>query len=99
VNASLSLVREPAKARSPWLVSRFSKDKSVPSTSLDGLVTGETRYYDLFKDAVEEVTNARVRAGYHFRHAERGWIEVGVEGRPLGAQELLPTARLSVKRR
>ena len=40
------------------------------SFSLDSLVTGETRYYERFKDAVEEVNNARVWAGFHFRYAD-----------------------------
>jgi hypothetical protein len=30
------------------------------SFSLDNLMTGETRYYDRFKDVVDEVNNARV---------------------------------------
>jgi hypothetical protein len=47
------------------------------SFSLDSLVTGETRYYDRFKDAVEEVNNARVWAGFHFRHADEDGSKLG----------------------
>jgi hypothetical protein len=47
------------------------------SFSLDSLVTGETRYYDRFKDAVEEVNNARVWAGFHFRYADEDGSKLG----------------------
>jgi hypothetical protein len=40
-------------------------------------VTGETRYYDRFKDAVEEVNNARVWAGFHFRYADEDGSKLG----------------------
>ena len=47
------------------------------SFSLDSLVTGETRYYDRFKDAVEEVNDARVWAGFHFRYADEDGSKLG----------------------
>jgi VCPO second helical-bundle domain len=47
------------------------------SFSLDNIVTGETRYYDRFKDAVEEVNTARVWAGFHFRYADEDGSKVG----------------------
>ncbi len=47
------------------------------SFSLDSLVTGETRYYDRFKDVVEEVNNARVWAGFHFRYADEDGSKLG----------------------
>jgi hypothetical protein len=47
------------------------------SFSLDSLVTGETRYYDRAKDAVEEVNNARVWAGFHFRYADEDGSKLG----------------------
>ena len=47
------------------------------SFSLDSLVTGEARYYDRFKDAVEEVNNARVWAGFHFRYADEDGSKLG----------------------
>jgi hypothetical protein len=49
--------------------------------SLDSLVTGETRYYDRFKDAVREVNDARVWAGFHFRNSD---LEGTVLGRKVG---------------
>jgi hypothetical protein len=45
--------------------------------SLDSLVTGETRYYDRFKDVVEEVNNARVWAGFHFRYSDEDGSKLG----------------------
>jgi len=45
--------------------------------SLDSLVTGETRYYDRFKDVVDEVNNARVWAGFHFRYADEDGSKLG----------------------
>ena len=47
------------------------------SFSLDSLVTGETRYYDRFKDVVDEVNNARVWAGFHFRYADEDGSKLG----------------------
>ena len=47
------------------------------SFSLDSVVTAETRSYDRFKDAVEEVNNARVWAGFHFRHAQEDGSRIG----------------------
>jgi hypothetical protein len=38
--------------------------------SPDSLATGETRTYDRPKDVVREVNNARVWAGFHFRHSD-----------------------------
>ena len=45
--------------------------------SLDSLVTGDTRAYDRFKDVVEEVNNARVWAGFHFRYADEDGSKLG----------------------
>jgi PAP2 superfamily len=39
------------------------------SFTLDSLVTGQTRSYRRFEDALREVNNARVWAGFHFRTA------------------------------
>jgi hypothetical protein len=47
------------------------------SFSLDSLVTGETRYYDRFKDTVKEVNDARVWAGFHFRYADEDGSKLG----------------------
>jgi hypothetical protein len=47
------------------------------SFSLDNIVSGETRYYDRFKDTVEEVNNARVWAGFHFRYADEDGSKLG----------------------
>ena len=44
---------------------------------LDSLVTLETRHYERFKDAVEEVNNARVWAGFHFRYADEDGSKLG----------------------
>ena len=54
----------------------FFGQSDVPF-SLDSLVTGETRSYDRFKDAVEEVNNARVWAGFHFRYADEDGSKLG----------------------
>jgi hypothetical protein len=45
--------------------------------SIDSLVTGETRSYQRFKDVVEEVNNARVWAGFHFRYAQDDGARLG----------------------
>jgi hypothetical protein len=45
--------------------------------SVDSLMTGETRYYDRFKDVVEEVNNARVWAGFHFRYSQEDGSRIG----------------------
>jgi hypothetical protein len=45
--------------------------------SLDSLVTGETRVYDRFKDVVDEVNNARVWAGFHFRYSDEDGSKLG----------------------
>jgi hypothetical protein len=47
------------------------------SFSLDSLVTGETRYYDRFKDVLEEVNRARVWAGFHFRNSDQEGCNLG----------------------
>jgi hypothetical protein len=38
--------------------------------SIDSVVTGETRYYKRFREVAEEVNNARVWAGFHFRYSQ-----------------------------
>ena len=45
--------------------------------SLDSLVTGETRYYKRFREVVEEVNNARVWAGFHFRYSQEDGSRMG----------------------
>ena len=45
--------------------------------SIDSLVTGETRYYKRFKEVVEEVNNARVWAGFHFRYSQEDGSRIG----------------------
>jgi hypothetical protein len=45
--------------------------------SLDSLVTGETRNYKRFKEVVEEVNNARVWAGFHFRYSQDDGTRLG----------------------
>ncbi len=45
--------------------------------SMDSLVTGETRYYRKFNDVVEEVNNARVWAGFHFRYSQEDGTRLG----------------------
>jgi hypothetical protein len=47
------------------------------SFSLDSLVTGETRYYDRFKDVLQEVNRARVWAGFHFRNSDQEGCNLG----------------------
>ena len=66
------------------------------SFSLDSLVTGETRYYDRFKDAVEEVNNARVWAGFHFRYADEDGSKLGRKVARFVVTTLLPAARLTI---
>ena len=68
------------------------------SFSLDSLVTGETRYYDRFKDVVAEVNDARVWAGFHFRYADEDGSKLGRKVARFVVTKLLQTARLSVKR-
>jgi hypothetical protein len=41
------------------------------SFSLDSRVTGTTREYDRFRDAVKDVDLARVLAGFHFRNSDQ----------------------------
>ncbi len=38
--------------------------------TLDSLVTGQTRSHRHFQDALREVNNARVWAGFHFRSSD-----------------------------
>ena len=45
--------------------------------SVDSLVTGETRYYKRFREVVEEVNNARVWAGFHFRYSQEDGSRIG----------------------
>ena len=45
--------------------------------SLDSRVTGTTRTYDGFSDAVQEVIQARVLAGFHFLHSDRDGARLG----------------------
>ena len=45
--------------------------------SLDSLVTGETRSYKRFREVVEEVNNARVWAGFHFRYSQEDGSRIG----------------------
>jgi hypothetical protein len=45
--------------------------------SVDSLVTGETRYYNHFKEVVDEVNNARVWAGFHFRFSQEDGSKLG----------------------
>jgi hypothetical protein len=45
--------------------------------SIDSLVTGETRHYQRFKEVVDEVNNARVWAGFHFRHSQEDGSSIG----------------------
>jgi hypothetical protein len=45
--------------------------------SLDSLVTGETRQYERFREVVEEVNNARVWAGFHFRYSQEDGSRLG----------------------
>lgn len=45
--------------------------------SVDSLVTGQTRYYRRFKDAVLDVNNARVWAGFHFRYSQHDGSRLG----------------------
>jgi hypothetical protein len=45
--------------------------------SIDSLVTGETRHYTRFSEVVEEVNNARVWAGFHFRYSQKDGTRIG----------------------
>ena len=45
--------------------------------SVDSLVTGETRHYMRLKDVVDEVNNARVWAGFHFRYSQEDGTRLG----------------------
>ncbi len=58
------------------LESVFGRGRRV-RFSLDSLVTGETRFYDRFKDVGAEVNNARVWAGFHFRYSQDDGSKIG----------------------
>jgi hypothetical protein len=45
--------------------------------SLDSLVTGDTRTYRRFRDVVDEVNDARVWAGFHFRYSQEDGSTLG----------------------
>jgi len=45
--------------------------------SIDSLVTGQTRHYKRFKEVVDEVNNARVWAGFHFRYSQEDGSNIG----------------------
>ncbi len=45
--------------------------------SIDSLVTGETRHYKRFKEVVDEVNDARVWAGFHFRYSQEDGSRIG----------------------
>jgi hypothetical protein len=45
--------------------------------SIDSLVTGETRHYKRFREAVVEVNDARVWAGFHFRYSQEDGTKLG----------------------
>jgi hypothetical protein len=45
--------------------------------SLDSLVTGETRSYTRFREVIDEVNNARVWAGFHFRYSQEDGSRLG----------------------
>jgi hypothetical protein len=53
----------------------FGTDKIA--FSLDSRVTGTTREYDRFHDAVKEVNQARVLAGFHFRNSDQEGSNLG----------------------
>jgi hypothetical protein len=57
------------------LESFFGRDRI--RFSVDSLVTGETRHYTRFSDVVEEVNNARVWAGFHFRYSQEDGTRIG----------------------
>jgi hypothetical protein len=63
---------------SPWpeLWKRSSAPIGVPF-SLDSRVTGTTREYTSFRDAVKDVNLARVLAGFHFRNSTREGSNLG----------------------
>jgi hypothetical protein len=45
--------------------------------SLDSLVTGETHGYNRTSEVIEEVNNARVWAGFHFRYSQDDGSRIG----------------------
>ena len=45
--------------------------------SLDSLVTGETRHYQRLSDVIEEVNDARIWAGFHFRYSQDDGSTIG----------------------
>jgi PAP2 superfamily len=56
----------------------------------------ETRYFDRFSDALQEIIDARIWAGLHFRTADEQGQILGMKS-PLRDQALLPAARLTRK--
>jgi hypothetical protein len=55
----------------------FGTDKVA--FTLDSRVTGTTREYDSFHDAVKDVNEARVLAGFHFRNSDQEGSNLGRE--------------------
>jgi hypothetical protein len=53
----------------------FGTDKVA--FTLDSRVTGTTREYDSFHDAVKDVNEARVLAGFHFRNSDQQGSNLG----------------------
>jgi hypothetical protein len=45
--------------------------------SIDSLVTGETRHYNRFREVADEVNDARVWAGFHFRYSQEDGARLG----------------------
>ena len=62
--------------------------------SLDSLVTGETRSYERFKDAVQESQSRACVGGLPLPQFRPGRIQPGTEGRTLGGSALLPAGRV-----
>jgi hypothetical protein len=54
----------------------FFGTDNVPFT-LDSRVTGTTRAYDRFHEAVKDVNLARVLAGFHFRNSDQEGSNLG----------------------
>jgi hypothetical protein len=57
-------------------LSAFFGTDRVPF-ALDSRVTGTTRMYGRFSEAVEEIESARVLSGFHFRSSDRDGVELG----------------------
>jgi hypothetical protein len=59
--------------------------------SLDSRVTGTTREYDRFREAVKDVNRARVLAGFHFRNSDQEGSNLGRKvGRYVGGHFFQP---------